>query len=186
MSNVMLDLETLGTSAGCSILSIGAAEFGKDGLKGAFYVVIQRRTCLNAGLVEDPDTLSWWGRQSPEAMKTLIEAGDLIASVPLGHALMQLDFWLGQVAGLEDIERKTLKVWGNGADFDLPILAEAYRRAGFSVPWAAYNGRCYRTLKNLMPSIKLKRGGVHHNALADARSQAEHAVRLLNEHYDAD
>lgn len=186
MSDVMLDLETLGTSAGCTILSIGAAQFGRDGLKGSFYTVINRRSCLNAGLVEDPDTLAWWGRQSPEARKTLGEAGDPAASVPLGNALFQLDFWLSQVAGLEDIERKTLKVWGNGADFDLPILAEAYRRAGFSVPWAAYNGRCYRTLKNLMPAITLKRSGTHHNALSDAQSQAEHAVRLLNEHYDAD
>ena len=70
-------------------------------------------------------------------------------------------------------------VWGNGADFDNPILAAAYRRLNMPLPWGAYAGRCYRTLKSLRPDIRLERQGTHHNALDDAVSQAEHAVRLL-------
>ena len=68
---------------------------------------------------------------------------------------------------------------GNGADFDLPILAAAYAAVGLSVPWKPYNGRCYRTLKNLAPVVKLARPGTHHNALDDARTQAVHAIKLM-------
>jgi len=70
-------------------------------------------------------------------------------------------------------------VWGNGADFDLPILAAAYKAAGGPPPWKPYNGRCYRTLKNLAPSIKLERQGTHHQALDDAVCQAKHLIKIV-------
>src|ERR1700731_4700055 len=119
MPRVMIDLETLGTRPGCSVLSIGAAEFSPDGVKASFYVVVRRSSCLDAGLVEDPDTVVWWGRQSPEARTVLTEAADPLRSVPLGHARHQFDFWLGQVVGEADVPRKTLTVSWNGPDFDL-------------------------------------------------------------------
>jgi hypothetical protein len=72
-----------------------------------------------------------------------------------------------------------VRVWGNGADFDNPILAVAYRRTIFSgQPWKPYNGRCYRTVKNQFQDVKLVRTGTHHNALDDARSQATHLVEI--------
>lgn len=181
MRHVMLDLETLGVSPGCTILSIGAAEFDRDGLKASFYGVISRASCRAAGLHEDPDTKAWWLRQSPEARETLDEATDKNQSVSLGRVLFQFDFWLSQVAGLDDPERKGVAIWGNGADFDQPILAEAYRRAGHELPWATYNSRCYRTLKNLRPNIMMVRKGTHHSARSDAQSQADHASRLLTD-----
>lgn len=144
---------------------------------------ISRASCLAAGLVEDPATLEWWESQlRREAYPAPYIAGNSIldetsASVAIGDALHQFAFWLQQVSPLA----KDLLVYGNGADFDLPILAEAYRRCGLRTPWLPYSGRCYRTLKNLRPEVKLVRTGAHHNALDDARSQAEHAVRLLNE-----
>lgn len=182
MRHVMIDLETLGTEPGCAILSIGAAEFGPDGLKASLYVPINLRSCLRAGLTEDPDTVAWWEKQSHEAKQTLRDSASKTASFPLGAALSQLDFWLGQVCGLVDDAawRRGLRVYGNGADFDLPILAAACRATGHDVPWAPYAGRCYRSYKNLRPAIKLDRVGVHHNALGDAQSQAEHCARLLN------
>lgn len=70
-------------------------------------------------------------------------------------------------------------IWGNGADFDNVILTNAYRAVGISRPWEPYHDRCYRTLKNLRRDIHLYRTGTHHNALYDAITQAEHAVRLL-------
>jgi exodeoxyribonuclease VIII len=76
---------------------------------------------------------------------------------------------------------KDFLVWGNGADFDLPILSAAYVAAGFGgPPWKPYNGRCYRTLKNLRPDVpRPERRGTAHNALDDAVFQAEHAIALL-------
>jgi DNA polymerase III epsilon subunit-like protein len=40
MSDVMIDLETLGRRPGCAILSIGAVEFGPAGLGRELYIVL--------------------------------------------------------------------------------------------------------------------------------------------------
>lgn len=180
MINVMHDLETLGVDAGSTILSIGAVVFGPGGISGTFYSVINRQTCRNAGLTEDPDTLEWWRNQSPEARVVLTDAANLKTSSPLGRALAEFDTWLLHV-GAGDQERKNVKIWGNGADFDKPILGAAFKTCGFAPPWTAYSCGCYRTLKNLRPEIKLIRTGTAHNALVDAQDQAEHAIRLLDD-----
>ncbi len=70
----------------------------------------------------------------------------------------------------------------NGADFDQPILICGYRAAGVKQGWTAYNGRCYRTIKNLFPEPKLVRQGDHHHALDDAKSQATHLIELVKAH----
>lgn len=173
MHFVMIDLETIGTSPGCSILSIGAAEFSPAlGPDAKFYATVSRQSCRDAGLSEDPRTLEWWHRQIDSRI-----LNDAPGHSSIGEALHQFAFWLQQVSPLD----KDLLVYGNGADFDLPILAEAYRRCGLRQPWAPYSGRCYRTLKNLRPNIVLVRTGSKHNALDDAVSQAEHATRLMND-----
>ena len=177
MQNVMLDLETLGTKPGCVILSIGAVCFDQNtGLGDTFYAEIHGKSCLEAGLTVDPDTADWWEAREPEAKKLLERCGNAKTSTSLGMSLFMFRAWF------LDKGQDTL-VWGNGADFDLPILASAYQRCGFGgPPWLPYNGRCYRTLKNLYPGVKLDRTGVHHNALDDARSQAEHAMQILRAH----
>jgi DNA polymerase III epsilon subunit-like protein len=169
---IMVDLETLGTAPGCSILSIGAATFSKvSGVGNPFYTMISRKTCLNAGLKEDPDTLIWWSGQSDEARKVL---SDTPATESLGLALSRFHDY---VCGFLNME---VLIYGNGADFDPPILAAAFRKCGFDIPWKPYAVRCYRTIKMQHPNIKLIRPpGTHHNALSDAECQAEHAVRLL-------
>lgn len=172
MINVMLDLETLGTAPGCTILSIGAVALGPNPVLSLYVPAISRATCAQAGLKEDDDTLSWWYRQEDY---TLLERANAPDAIALGNALHGFAIYLANLC-----DPKEVRVWGNGADFDLPILAEAYRRCGMRVPWAPYAGRCYRTLKNLRPDIKLVRVGAYHNAIDDALSQAEHATRLLD------
>ena len=71
-------------------------------------------------------------------------------------------------------------VWGNGADFDLVILENYFRRMGWDqMPWSYKNVRCYRTLKNLVPDIPFKNTGVAHSAEDDAAYQALHAIQLI-------
>lgn len=179
MNNIMVDLETLGTVPGCSILSIGAVYFGPDGLaEDDIYLVIRRDSCVAAGLHEDPDTLAWWGRQSVEARTVLdVASRDWDPTISTSGAQPLT----GALAAFTEFCRKgvNVKVWGNGADFDNPILACAYKAVGLKLGWPPYNGRCYRTLKNMVNGPKLQRVGTHHNALDDARSQALHAVQLL-------
>lgn len=169
MNHVMLDLETLGKTPGCVVLSIGAVRFGEKGVeKDGYYQVIKEATCLEAGLTADPDTLAWWERQSPEARQVLADARQNRCR-SLRPVLKDFALWLGA----------NPTVWGNGSDFDQPILAAAYWSCKLVVPWKYYNSRCYRTLKSFAPLLKARGGAAAaHNALADARAQAEHAVAI--------
>jgi len=173
---VMVDLETLGRGAGCVILSIGAVVFDEvtGELGHTFYTSISRASCLAAGLTEDESTVTWWSRQAPEAQQALRDAESLEAP-SLTNALMEFAAFLN----IND------EVWGNGSDFDNVILAAAYSATGMILPWKFWNNRCYRTLKNLRPEIKLERIGTHHNALDDAKTQAAHAIQLLRALSDA-
>ena len=173
MKHLMIDLETLGTVPGCSILSIGAVYFDAGGALGdEFYKVIHRRSCLEAGLHEDPDTIAWWNRQSIEATQVLRDA-DL-------DGINSLKSVLGEFADFCKRDTK-VKAWGNGADFDNAILNVAYRAVGLKPGYTAYSGRCYRTVKNLCRGPELKRVGVYHNALDDAKSQALHLVQIMQQ-----
>lgn len=187
MNHFMLDLETLGTTPGCAILSIGAIGFdpfaatvdevfSDDG----FYSVVSRNSCTDALLHIDAETAKWWARQSDEARKVVQDAAN-----PSAPTLVEaLDGLVGYV-GSHCAPSKAL-VWGNGADFDNPILNVAARHAGINLPWK-WGNRCYRTVKNLAEFMQpdfvappLSRVGVYHNARDDAKSQALHMWDLLN------
>lgn len=187
MRHIMLDLETLGNSPGCVILSIGAIAFDPHAEKpddvfadDGFYTVVSKESCLDAMLHVDDDTARWWARQSDEARKVLQDASSADAP-PLGEALDNL---VGYVASHHRPDKAL--VWGNGADFDNPILTVAARHAQIKLPWQ-WGNRCYRTVKNMYEFIQpdfvapaLSRSGTHHNALDDAKSQALHMWDLLN------
>lgn len=172
MEHVMIDLETLGRRAGCSILSIGAVAFDPTkGLGEELYVVVNRQSCVDAGLHEDQDTLNWWEKQNESAKTVLGHSTE--GGLVLTDALAKLTEFLAQFG------HKKVKVWGNGSDFDNAILTACYAAIGQNIPWEFWNNRCYRTLKSLKPQIKLARQGTHHNALDDAKSQAAHAIQLM-------
>lgn len=173
MQDVMIDLETLGTVPGCAILSIGAVAFNsRNGeIDNGLYTIVSRESCAKMGLHEEPGTIKWWEGQGAEARDVLIAAASPVAA-SLPTALEELNAYLSQHSGV--------RVWGNGADFDNPILAVAYRAAGVKPGWAAYNGRCYRTVKNMAKHVKMRRTGTHHNALDDAISQAKHLMDIVS------
>lgn len=169
--DVMIDLETTGVEPGCCILSIGATTFD---LKENFYVKILHQSCKDIGLVDDPATLSWWSKQDPVARETAFSGETRISD-----ALGKFYDWFNRLG-----DSKTTFIWGNGADFDIPILAEAYSAARMKKPWKPYNGRCYRTLKNLYKGITPGEfRGTKHDALADAINQASHAYAILKAHF---
>lgn len=173
-NRIMLDLETYGTRPGCGILSIGAVFFSSSTpapLGPEFYVVVSRESCLKAGLHEDPDTLAWWDKQGSKAR---VVWDEIKTAPPLAEGLKKFGHWVRDNAASTSVQ-----VWGNGADFDNPILSACYRATQQAQPWGNYSGRCYRTLKALRSDVKMVRVGVHHNALDDAKSQALHAVNIL-------
>lgn len=184
LTHVMVDLETLGTVPGCSILSIGAVVFfpEEERLGDNFYAVVNRPSCREHMLFEQEDTIAWWSRQSADAQKLFLEANT--GGDPLPVALNQFNSWLqrqGQVS--------KIRLYGNGADFDNPILRVAFDCAKVKPYPGAFGGRCYRTLKNLDELLgpdfefqklsSAQRTGTHHNALDDAISQAKHLMQSV-------
>jgi hypothetical protein len=168
----MLDLETLGTKPGCVVLSIGAVAFGPTGVGAEFYTVLSHEDQVATGLVEDPDTVAWWAKQSPAARRVFDEE-----QTPLREGLQLFTAFCAGVAS-----PGKLLMWGNGSDFDNPILRAVYDAAALNAPWGKYNNRCFRTLKNLPLSCRpMHKPEVPHHALYDAKAQALNAVQYLNE-----
>lgn len=70
-------------------------------------------------------------------------------------------------------------IWSNGASFDIPILANAFRKAGMNVPWKFWNERCFRTVKSIYSDIKSPVTETAHNALDDAMNQLQHLNLII-------
>jgi DNA polymerase III epsilon subunit-like protein len=172
----MLDLETLGTKPDSVILSIGAVAFSEESIINEFYTAINVQSSVEKGLKMYPDTVCWWANQSDAAKNGIFES-----TVTLPAALSDFLLW---VRSMEADMLDSVRMWGNGEDFDNVILREAYLKVGAPpsrIPWHFRNNMSYRTLKNLLPHIEIERVGEHHNALDDAKSQALHAIKLLKE-----
>lgn len=163
---VMVDLETMGTTPGSAIVSIGAIAF--DPVAGRFgpclYIPIDLASSLALGLTEDPATRAWWARQSAEARAVLNDP----ERVTLADALHELDAYWRYVCGRE--------FWAHGPNFDETLLAAAYRTVGRRPPWAFWNTRCTRTIYAAAGVAPDRAKGVHHNALQDSMNQAEAVV----------
>lgn len=168
--DIMVDLETLGTTADAVIVSIGAVRFDINAAPGTpfasaddcHYMVCDVSSQAERHISQS--TQDWWQQQSAQARDVFDQP-----STNITLALISLGAFIVVTPG-------TPQVWSNGADFDLPMLAHAYRQYGVALPWKPYAGRCYRTYKNLpgARAITVPRMGEHHNALDDAIYQAQH------------
>jgi hypothetical protein len=169
MKNVMIDIETLGTRPGDTILSIGAVKFtAEEGITEEFYVTIDPETCKAAGLRAQKSTLEWWEKQSPEA-----RAAAFKGEVSLNVALTKLTMWMPPL--------DSVLVWGNGANFDNTLVAAAYRAMKMDVPWHYWNDRCYRTIANMFLKTRVERVGTGHHALDDAKTQTLRLLKMQEE-----
>jgi len=164
-TRIMLDIETLGIEPGAAILSIGACTFDTDGVGETFYRSIDLESCQDRGLAIDADTLQWWLDQDADARE------QLQGGVPLATALSELrDF-------LDTAEYEEL--WANSPKFDMGHLEAAYDALDWTVPWAFYELRDVRTVKELPGAPGIEQDGVEHNALDDAIHQANVVAATL-------
>lgn len=160
--NVMVDLETLGLSADSTIVSVGAVVFTKDGIEAEGYWPLH---------LDQPDrhadlgTIKWWMQQDDAARSVFSEK----TVVALRHALEEL---------ARQFDKDTL-IWCNGANFDEPMLAHAYKQAGLRTPWAYKNVRCFRTVRAQHRDVDVGEQGTKHNALDDARWQAQTLIAIM-------
>ena len=176
MNHLMIDLETLGTSADAVILSVGAVKFDLESDKiddEGFYGSISVESNMDAGRRISEDTLLWWLKQ-PAAAQAVFHEDKL----PLEQALIDLSDWLGD---------SKWTVWSKGPSFDIAMVEHAYKQFGMSPPWEFWNTRCVRTYMGL-PGAKGTQAsdeGVKHNALSDAYKQAK-TVQMIHKKLFAD
>lgn len=169
--HVMLDIETLSTTANAVVLSIGAASDNND----QFYARLNIADQLERGRNISADTLNWWYKQNDEAR---------------GQVFGDHEDRIGTREGLELFAKflKTMgdrvRVWGNGADFDNAIVANLYQMYELPLPWQYRDNRCFRTLKNISapnqeisPPVK-HTGFIPHHALHDAMYQMSHLKEI--------
>jgi hypothetical protein len=170
MNHIMLDLETMGNGPHAAITAIGAVAFDPRGEAApeGFYHPVDLESAMAGGGVVDASTVLWWMQQSDEARAMYSQDA------------VSIETALRDFAGFVKLVRIAgdgwVHVWGNGAAFDNVILRSAYDRSGMEAPWGYRENRCYRTFSAVfdMPEIDFK--GVPHNALDDARYQAERLI----------
>lgn len=166
-SNVMIDFETLATVPHAVVLQLGWAFFQADPaperhrmetgqvLFSVPHQVKQRRE-LNI------DTWNWWLRQEPTLFRKLLEG---TFSIP--EALAKFDEAWKMFADFD------CKIWGNGANFDEPIMSNLYRTNGMKMPGHFSASRCVRTIKAICPLVPYVKSTTLHDGESDAIAQAQ-------------
>ena len=178
---LMFDLETADNTSTSAIASIGAVLFDarSDWIGDTFHIHVSLENCQRHGLTIGASTFLWWLVQSDEARMTLSHGQ--LDPAPLVTALESFSAF-----GKPVFENRAGQVWCNGASFDIPILANAYRAIGFEPPWRFYAECDLRTLKSLNKFLRIERTGTHHNALDDAINQARLVQHILQSNPDMD
>lgn len=182
--HVMLDLETLGTKAGCVVLSIGAVRFNPFGEPLApddmpqFYRVLDLDDQVANGLAINADTVRWWMKQDVMARAVFDADGTPVVEALRDFAAFcspDINLAYGPIDGL----------WANAPSFDCAILRAVADAYAVDFPVKFYREYCMRTLKWQNEALKLGAGnykfGVNHNAVDDAIGQALFVQRVMGE-----
>lgn len=170
MSNVMIDIETLGRTAGCIVLSIGACVFDPrgEGHGETFYRNIDVTTSMMAGFHFDESTLKWWQDQNKNAVNELNDE-----KVSIEDALYDFADWFKSVKGYQ--------CWCQGSNFDHPILGAAYDKFDITHPWKFWACRDTRTVYDCcgITDKDIPREGTYHNAIDDCVHQVKAVQKAL-------
>lgn len=173
-THVMHDIETFSTANNPVITALGAVKFNAEGIIDRFEIGIDPADCQRVGLVMDAGAVMFWlSDKQAEARKYLLEMG----RIDLFSALDGYSNWLAETPK-DNLEA----AWANGATFDHIKLESAYRAVGLDFPFSYKRQLCYRTVSRLFPDVEFKRSGIHHGALDDAVSQAEHMIEIAKTH----
>jgi len=162
MTELMLDIETLGTKPGCVVLSIGAVAFDKDSFEGIgdMHVVVDQMQQKMMGLTEDSSTVKWWKSQSPEAWQSATDG-----PVSVKDALAELSQFYAK--------HNPRATWTQGNNFDPPILEHLYGAVKIAPPWKFWAVRDTRTFYDVhgFDTRRVSRDNVYHNARDDCIHQ---------------
>lgn len=171
MKDLMIDLETLGTDKDSVILSIGACFFDTEALElgPQYYARLEIETQLLSGRSLDEEALEFWRSQSTQAKKVFKE--------PTSDTLRSITEFCEWAKANSSVP---FYVWANGAAFDIPIIEDLIKQCQLEVPWEFRHVQDLRTFRRFVGNDeKIPRKGTHHNALDDARDQAQYVIDQL-------
>jgi hypothetical protein len=169
MDDLMLDLETLGTSPDCVVVQIGACYF--DSTTGEigeeFRVNIDIDSCLREGFTVGGDTIKWWLTEQAKNATFFNNTTNVRAAI--------YDFI--------EFSWKAKRVWSH-ATFDFVIIMNYINRLGYTPGFGYKSARDIRTLLDLS-GLEIKpnknnapRAG-EHDALRDCVYQVGYCVKAL-------
>ena len=164
MKDLMLDLETLGTSNNALIVQVGACYFDRDNGEifwDKFSMNVQIQDGLNNGFEVDAGAIKFWLEHTPTFLKE---------AVPVQTMLGKLR---------EFISKKAI-IWSH-ATFDAVVLQNAYNKFGEKAPFSYRNVRDIRTLVDLARiKYKKKEGDPKtHDGLEDCIYQVKYCCECF-------
>lgn len=170
-TNIMVDIETLGTEPDAVVLSIAAVDFdnGRE-----FYRKIDPQVQLDRGRSVTAAAIEFWMAQPEEARAASF--GSLNVRSPV-DALIGFTDWLHNNYGLDDNHKlDNVMFWAKPPRFDAVILNSLYDWAYITRPWTHRQWRDVRTamdIAGLPDDWKPKRpiAGVPHHPLYDCHWQ---------------
>ena len=164
MKDIMIDLETMGVIPESAILVISAVAFEplrRYSQDPNFTVdqleILELRVDLESqeNRFIDEKTLQWWGKQDAAVIDDMF--GDH-GRISLHTALEQLTRFVWNKG----------RIWAQGIAFDIPILENAYKQCGMSVPWNYWQIRDSRTVLDL---VQVDLPPASHNSTEDCVRQ---------------
>ena len=166
-TDLMIDLETLGTGPNAAITQIGLAAFNKLEPDAEILVVthhLEVQPQMRLGAEMDYPAIQWWLTQNEEARRAMTDVKRVFPT----EALFAIDLWL-----TAHVDPKATH-WSNSPSFDHVILRSLYNRTtwGSDCPFHYRQEADVRTLRLLFPSVPKVVPTVAHQAGYDAKAQA--------------
>lgn len=167
----MIDLETLGVTHDCVVLTLGAVKFdpfNTDEPTHPLYLRLNVDQQSELDRAIDPNTIIWWSKQSEQAQNEAFSDDNRIS---VEDVIAELNRYL---VGID-------KVWAQGPMFDINILEHLYKMVGQPLPWQYWQIRDSRTVFDMGDDSAKTGNGDAHNALSDAYCQAKAVQNIYKE-----
>jgi len=183
MWKAVLDTETLSLRTSAVILSVGLTVFDdakvdsfEDLVNTGLNIFIDQGVQVSAGRHVDPKTVDWWSKQGKEA-STVLTAKGMLPKIVV--------FRINQYLAAKGLNKKHLKWYCRGPQFDIAKLDDLFFQFNLESPWHYRKPRCSRTWLDehgVDDDVKFERpeGMIPHDALHDSAFEAYMMQRVQN------
>lgn len=161
-TDIMVDIETLGTKTGATIFQIAAASFDITTGQVKDTINLTGDIAQYDELNVDGSTLKWWLDTDKDLLHALLSGGNL-SEVGL---LTKLLTWIYA----QTPDNKDVYLWGNGILFDNVKISDLCAKHGLPYPIFYRNDRDVRTILEL---ASLKSGLMEKEIRASVASESE-------------